>query len=166
MSAVNRSHRRLLLPFAALLALILWVGLASRPQPPATTTAGVAAARDLSRDEAAGGHTLARHVARTDPELARRLADEPGISTASTFHDRRTAEEVVAAALARHRERIESWSRNGNGNLALDVAMSGAAIGRTMSRSGSVRESRRARVVLRRSGRSWFVLTAYPLEER
>jgi hypothetical protein len=40
--------------------------------------------RDLRADEALGGHTLARHVGKTDAELAARLKREPQISAAST----------------------------------------------------------------------------------
>src|SRR5262245_62492121 len=56
--------------------------------------------RDLSVDEAMGGHTLARHVGKSDDELATRLRNEPQISSASTYTDRVTAERVVGAALA------------------------------------------------------------------
>src|SRR5437660_1123632 len=55
--------------------------------------------RDLSIDEAKGGHTLARHVGRTDAELRDRLRREQ-ISSASTYTDRAAAEHAVGAALA------------------------------------------------------------------
>jgi hypothetical protein len=35
-----------------------------------------------------GGHTLARHVGKTDAELIERLRREPQISSASTYTDR------------------------------------------------------------------------------
>src|SRR5262249_4570432 len=46
---------------------------------------------DLSGDEAMGGHTLARHIGKTDAELIERLRQEPDISSASTYTDRQTA---------------------------------------------------------------------------
>lgn len=64
---------------------------------------------DLSRDEARGGHTLERHVGRSDDQLVDRLSREPGVSAASTYADRATAERVVEQTLARNRERIDSW---------------------------------------------------------
>ena len=39
-----------------------------------------------------GGHTLARHVDKTDAELAERLRLEPQLSAASTYTDRAVAE--------------------------------------------------------------------------
>ena len=61
---------------------------------------------DLSRDEGRG-HTLGKHVGRADDELRERLEREPNISAASTWTDRATAEDTVAAALRAERGRIE-----------------------------------------------------------
>ncbi len=58
---------------------------------------------DLARDEERGGHTLQRHVARTDAQLRERLQRERNISAASTWTDRETAETVVAEGLAAER---------------------------------------------------------------
>jgi hypothetical protein len=52
--------------------------------------AAAASRRDLGGDESRGGHTLARHVGRTDSQLLDRLAREPRISAASTYTDRAT----------------------------------------------------------------------------
>src|SRR4051794_5666599 len=77
----------------------------SRPAPVAPPARGlrgglIVEPRDLSIDESRGGHTLARHVGRTDAELRQRLIDEPNISAASTYTSRATAELTVARALA------------------------------------------------------------------
>src|SRR5262245_3894317 len=50
--------------------------------------------RDLSLDESMGGHTLSRHVGKSDAELRDRLRREKQISAASTYTDRETAERV------------------------------------------------------------------------
>jgi hypothetical protein len=126
--------------------------------------------RDLSIDEAMGGHTLARHVGKTDAELAARLRREPQISSASTYTDRETAEHAVGAALAGSRGRVDSWtSRAGpRPNLVLHFS-SGLPVGRTLSRSRTAsRESRRVLVVLRWLERSerFYVLTSYPEADR
>ena len=77
--------------------------------------------RDLAADERCGGHTIARHVGKTNRELAERLRQQPDISAASTYTDLQTAETVVGAALAKERSRIATWSaRSGSRpNLAL-----------------------------------------------
>jgi hypothetical protein len=120
---------------------------------------------DLARDEAQGGHTLKKHVRRTDAQLAERLRRERDISAASTWTDRETAEETVAEALADNRERIDSWIRRGSPrpNLALRYN-AGRVIGRSLRRGDDRAVScTRAVIVLRPDGPDrYYVLTTYP----
>lgn len=127
---------------------------------------------DLGRDEARGGHTLARHVGRSDAELQERLRREPNISAASTYTDRATAERIVARALARNRTRVDQWlARKGSRpNLVLDYRGSPGdeAIGRSLPRRSSQPiPCSDAVVVLRWDGqRGFLVLTSYPEARR
>jgi hypothetical protein len=121
---------------------------------------------DLTRDEARGGHTLARHVGRTDAQLRERLQREQ-ISAASTYTDRATAERVVARTLARQRSRVDQWlARKGSRpNLALDYRGDrGEILGRSLTRrSSQTIPCSNAVVVLRWDGnRGFIVLTTYP----
>jgi hypothetical protein len=120
---------------------------------------------DLERDERRGGHTLDRHVGRTDAELQERLARERNISAASTWTDRATAEEAVAEALRAERRRVDSWMRRGERrpNLALHYD-AGRVIGRSLRRGDNqVVPCTSAVIVLRASGPDGFyVLTTYP----
>jgi hypothetical protein len=142
---------------------LLVVGMAA-----ALLGAAAAPRRDLGIDESRGGHTLARHVGRTDSQLLERLAREPRISAASTYTDRATAETVVALALERERSRVQAWrGRYGSRpNLVLHVnAPRGPPIGRVMRRGS--RQSvagTSALVVLRwdEGPQDFFVLTSYP----
>lgn len=126
------------------------------------------ARRDLSQDEALGGHTLARHVARSDAELRARLAREPGIAAASSYTDRRTAEQVVARTIREASDRIEAWSqRSGRRpNLVLDYrGQRSAPIGKSIGRGDrNARQCADAVVVLRWDTRrdAYYVLTSYP----
>jgi len=117
------------------------------------------------RDEQRGGHTLDRHVGRTDAELQERLERERNISAASTWIDRGTAEEVVAEALRAEHRRIESWMRRGERrpNLALHYD-AGRVTGRSLRRGESQAvPCTSAVIVLRASGpESFYVLTTYP----
>jgi len=132
------------------------------PRAPAS-----AAAADLAAAERLGGHTLARHVGRTDDDLRERLRREPNIAAASTYPDRQTAERVVAATLERFSRRIDAWSaRDGSRtNLALDYrGQAGIAVGRSLRRGDTrVRSCPDAVVVLRwHPGGGYYVLTSYP----
>ncbi|HEV2101476.1 MAG TPA: RNase A-like domain-containing protein [Candidatus Acidoferrum sp.] len=120
---------------------------------------------DLGRDEERGGHTLARHVGRSDDELRERLARERNISAASTWPDRTTAEAVVREALVAERGRVDRWMQRGypRTNLALHYN-AGRAIGRSLRRGDSQTvECSSAVIVLRADGpASFYVLTTYP----
>ena len=117
-----------------------------------------------------GGHTLTRHVGKTDAELRDRLRREPDISAASTYNDRDTAERVVAAALKSTDRSFAAWrARSGpRPNFVLHYVGS-ETIGRSLSRGRSAAvPCRQALVVLRWTDRSggFFVLTSYPEESR
>lgn len=138
----------------------------------AATSAQAPQRRDLSIDEQLGGHTLARHVGRTDAQLAERLKREPQISAASTYTDRATAERSVGTALSNAGNKLASWQkRTGRRpNLVLNyVEPSRQPIGRSLSRGRSVPVScTHAIVVLRWDERKnrFYVLTSYPEADR
>jgi hypothetical protein len=90
--------------------------------------------RDLSQDDLLGGHTLKRHVAKTDAELRDRLEHER-ISAASTYTDRAAAERAVAATLRQNQDKLREWLKKPgrHPNLVLDYD-SDQPIGRTLRR--------------------------------
>ena len=120
---------------------------------------------NLERDEAHGGHTLAKHVGRTDDDLRERLRHERNIAAASTWTDRATAEQVIAEALRAERGRVENWMRRGypRANLALHYD-AGRPIGRSLRRGEDrVVDATQAVIVFRADGPDGYhVLTAYP----
>jgi Bacterial CdiA-CT RNAse A domain len=187
----SRVNSRLRLLGTLWLALAVGLGhLACRPDPSASAPPRADAAAsppvearqapaaqsvperyDLARDEARGGHTLVRHVGRSDADLKERLRREPSISAASTYSDRVIAERVVARALARNRARVDQWlARPGSRpNLTLDYRGDAKeSIGRSLSRRNSQPVTcSDAVVVLRWDGRKGFiVLTSYPESRR
>jgi type IV secretory pathway TrbD component len=171
----NGNSSRLAIAFGLALALVSFVGCRPESQRDPSfheeserqsgAPRGAAKRYDLARDEARGGHTLARHVARTDDELRERLARERNISAASTWTDRETAETVVAETLAAERSRVESWVQRGfpRPNLALHYN-AGRVVGRSLRRGDAQTVyCTSAVIVLRADGpESFYVLTAYP----
>lgn len=126
---------------------------------------GQTAPRDLSQDEALGGHVLRKHVGQTDDELRDRLRRERNISGASTYTDRAAAERAIGDALGRNRDRIQHWIERpgGHANLVLDYD-SDQPLGRTLNRGDSQpRPCSHAVVVLKYDPPgSYHVLTSYP----
>ena len=120
---------------------------------------------DLARDEQRGGHTLDKHVGRSDAELRVRLDRERDISAASTWTDRAAAEETVAAALRADQSKIGRWNDRGypRANLALHFD-AGHSIGRTMHHGEKTSEPCSSAVVVLKADRNggFFVLTTYP----
>ena len=120
--------------------------------------------RDLSQDEAAGGHILRKHVGQTDDQLRERLERERNITGASTYTDRAAAEHAVGAAIAQSQTDSGWLSRSGgHPNLVLDYD-SEDPVGRTINRGeNQSRPCGHALVVLKYAGpNDYYVLTSYP----
>jgi len=149
-----------------------------RPPAPVTQTVRAPEAprhtesHDLTVDERLGGHTLQRHVGRTDAQLAERLRRERNISAASTYRDRETASMVVAQALAESKAKVDAWlARSGSRpNLVVRYKhMNGPPIGRSLERGAREAEPcHSALVVLRwdERERQSYILTSYPESDR
>jgi hypothetical protein len=174
------------IPAISLIALLVWIsGCGASPDPgvpeiprgemPSAAKSAPnsppddAARYDLARDEARGGHTLDKHVGRSDAELRERLARERNISAASTWTNREVAEETVGQALHAERDKIAHWEERGyrRPNVALHFD-AGRVIGRSM-RHGDENSSlsTQAVIVLKADGPdNFFVLTAYPEDRR
>jgi Bacterial CdiA-CT RNAse A domain len=159
--------------FSVWLFLLVMAGCQTAPSPHTAATASnttprnerATVSRDLSRDEAAGGHVLRKHVGRTDSELQERLQRERHIAAASTYTDRNVAEHAVGAAIQQQQARIESWLARAGGhpNLVLDYEAD-QPIGRTMHRGQDRSEPCSHAVVVLRwtEPADYYVLTSYP----
>jgi len=120
---------------------------------------------DLGHDEELGGHTLQRHVGRTDEQLSERLAREPSISAASTYNDRVVAEKTVNDALAHEKIRVEAWLNRADAHPNLALQFHGHdPIGRSIRRGDHASQPcYDAAIILRWDGEHRFhVLTTYP----
>lgn len=130
----------------------------------------------LLRHEAAegsrfGGHTIARHVGRTEAQLRARLAATATArrppAMVSTFDDLATAERAISRALQVHKQRIFAWAKAaGRDNLVIDLDV-GRAVGSGLRRTtGGLERLSKVKVVLRKesyNGMPHFILTSYPI---
>ncbi len=119
----------------------------------------------LDFHEAAGGHTLEKHVGKTEAELAQRLASERRISGASSFTYRSVAEAAIAEAMSKNQSAIDSWMKKRDNRYTIDYNAN-KIIGITMRRGASkATQTSRLRIILQRSAKlppGYFILTAYP----
>ncbi|MDP2571613.1 RNase A-like domain-containing protein [Vibrio penaeicida] len=58
------------------------------------------------------GHTIRRHVGRTDEQLLQRLDTEPDILGSSTYPDLETAQRAVGDVLSRNSDNVQDWLEN------------------------------------------------------
>ncbi|MDF0553646.1 RNase A-like domain-containing protein [Kamptonema sp. UHCC 0994] len=120
----------------------------------------------LTSHEQAGGHTLAKHVALTEAELANRLANDPKPMITSTFCDRSTAETTISEAIQANELLISAWlSKNPTQALRIRYNFS-SPIGISLARSATnTLPANRVSVVLKPDANSplgYYILTAYP----
>ena len=139
-------------------------GLRLPSRPPSDPPRAVTRARStfLHENEAQGGHVLDKHVGKTDEELLQRLKRESHLTSASTFTDEASAEQVIKAALAENQDVINQWlSQTDKAKLRLDYESVGT-IGRILS-SGqrATADSKKAVLILQKAKEGYFVLTAY-----
>lgn len=175
-SAARGPRRWRALEIVVLIAALFGVGGVAGVAPSASASQqaarqAVAPLYDLQADERIGGHTIERHVGKSDRDLADRLQREPRISAASTYPDLETARRVVTAAIEQSRGRVDAWARRSGirPNLTLNYQSNGRPIGRSLSRGARVPAvTSRALIVLRwhERQRRWYVLTSYPEERR
>lgn len=110
-----------------------------------------------------GGHTIKKHVGKTDAELSQRFADEPKLSDASTFPNVAVADDAVATAIIRN-ERFIAKEFESDDMAVLSGFEVGRPTGRIIARGGTLTHSSKVTVVLVRddSPLGYHVLTAYP----
>lgn len=139
-----------------------WSRLLNRPQVEAPSSP-VVPGGGLVAHEAAGGHLLARHVGKTQAELAARLSTEPHLGAASTFATRAEAEAAVSHALNLRAEGISKWASSGpSDRLMVEAPFSGGTI--LFRGASSTVPGTGVRVILQgNGGGQWHILTGHPI---
>lgn len=70
-----------------------------------------------------GGHTLAKHVGKSEEFLRNRLATEANIKAASSFYDRQTAESAINSMFEEHGVTVNRWLAGKATTLTLESTM-------------------------------------------
>ena len=121
----------------------------------------------LQIQENLGGHTIERHVGRTDQELVARLQRDTRISSASTYSNVSTATISIEKALKANANNLNKWNNQAVvGEKKVVDYNDNIVVGRIAKRPASLRnivDSKKIRVVMskNRQGKC-FLLTSYP----
>jgi hypothetical protein len=122
----------------------------------------------LQAQEAFGGHTVARHVGKTDEWLVNRLSKSSRISAASTYPNAETATTHIQAALTAKTAMLNQWVRDApaGATRAVDY-LAGKVLGRIALRPPkltNIINSKKMRAVMRATTNgTCFLLTSYPI---
>ncbi|MBH3072473.1 hypothetical protein I5M92_20590 [Serratia marcescens] len=115
-----------------------------------------------------GGHTIAKHIAKTPEELAKRLSTAPNMQAATSFTNLRIAEDAISGAVKHNQEWIKVWASSSTRPMSPLVINypAGRVIGYGL-RHGEQHTTRltKLRVVIRFEvfqGNPYYILTAYP----
>jgi hypothetical protein len=113
-----------------------------------------------------GGHTLEKHVARTEAQLRERLELEPHLTRVSSFTNLERAEYAISEVMRAHTTRIRTWAASSGGGLPLTLMLHVAGdVGYGIVRqTGKLTMMNDVVVVLKYqtyNGMPYYILTAY-----
>ena len=122
----------------------------------------------LQQQESLGGHTISRHVNKTDQELVNRLIKTPRISAASTYPNLSTAATNIQAALSANSMTLNNWfGIAATGEKRAVNYTAHTVVGRTAIRPPSLSNivnSRKLRAVMKKTAQGkCLLLTSYPI---
>jgi hypothetical protein len=80
------------------------------------------------------GHTLERHVGKTDEELKERIRRE-NVTAASTYYDKKTATKAVQESLRTHDQEISQWLNKSKRDRLVLYTHHSFAVGKSVLRS-------------------------------
>jgi hypothetical protein len=113
-----------------------------------------------------GGHTVERHVGKSDAELRQRLARDPRLAVASAWDDLAAARATIDRALSEHAGELLRWLGHAPAGARRTIDYRGATpIGRAVRAEAPARVVRlsNARLVIESLGNGrWRLITAYP----
>ena len=122
----------------------------------------------LQQQELVGGHTIERHVGKTDWQLVNRLKNDRRIAAASTYYNEATAATNIEAALRERATRLNNWFQEADRGAKLAIDYNAQQnIGRVATRPPSldnIHDSQKLRAVIKKqTPQECFLLTSFPI---
>ncbi|GIN87539.1 lipoprotein [Heyndrickxia sporothermodurans] len=116
------------------------------------------------------GHTLERHVGKSDSELLERIKRDH-ITAASTYYDKDTATKAVLESLDIHDKKIQNWLNHSNRDRLVLNTNHSFAVGKTALKSDMrIHDNLHDTItVLAKdpsSSRKYKIITSYPIMKR
>ena len=112
-----------------------------------------------------GGHTISKHVGKTDADLSARLSSDPSLTSASSFPDIDTASGAVANTISTNQSTVSSWMSGSSPKLVIS-STSNSSVGSVMQQgaTASVATNKTTVVLVKDplSANGYTVLTSYP----
>jgi hypothetical protein len=127
------------------------------------------ARRDIEMQEAAGGHTIERHVGKSESWLRKRIETDPTLridGVASSFRNETIANRTQGQFIKQNKQAIIDWLKGESNRPFTDVVKMKEPIGIVVERSKSgFVETTKARIVLVKdnSEHGWHILTSFPI---
>lgn len=114
------------------------------------------------------GHTLERHVGKTEEQLKERLRTDK-VSAASTYYDKETATKAVKDSLKQHEKEIHTWLKESKENRLVLNTKHAFPVGKTvLKKDMRVKDGLRNTVTVLQKDKGselgFKIITSYPSE--
>jgi len=115
-----------------------------------------------------GGHTMLKHIGKTEAEMRGRLFAQPRITAVSTFKTLEVAERTLYEAMKANRAAIEAWARAASpGATEAFYYMAASPVGQGVVRAtNTMVQMNKVKFVLKMqqyNGKLYYILTAFPI---
>lgn len=123
--------------------------------------------RVLDLHELLGGHTIEKHVGKTEKWLKARLEKEPDIRSASTFYNKEVANRAQMQATKLYGKEFDEWAKNSASDFPIKRVIEmnePAGIVVIRGKDGiQVSSKVEVRVVKDNTERGWHIISSFPL---
>lgn len=122
--------------------------------------------RDIDLHELLGGHTIERHVGKTERWLKERLNSETLLESASTFYNKDIASRAQLRAVQLYGKEFDEWARSNYSFPITRTIDMGEDVGIVVTRGKAGAQATtkvEVRIVKDNTERGWHIVTAFPI---